>query len=82
MLPVHNAFWVQVTAACASQAKAAGVTRFEAIAVVGSNGVVTEYLLNPNSPALQCFSTRMVGRKYPSPPESPFYERFTVNLGS
>jgi hypothetical protein len=81
MIPMHNAFWPQVTAACGPQAKAAGITSFQAIAVISHSGVVTEYLLNPASPALQCFSKQMVGRKYPSPPELPFYELYSVNLG-
>jgi outer membrane murein-binding lipoprotein Lpp len=80
MLPVHNAFWPQVVSACSSQAQAAGITSFKAVAAISSAGVITEYLPDPNSRALECFSKQMVGRKYPAPPESPFFELYTVNL--
>jgi len=80
MLPVHNSFWARVAATCAPQARAAGITSFQAIAAVNGSGVITEYLVHPEAPALQCFSKHMVGRKYPSPPESPLYELFSVNL--
>ena len=82
MLPIHNKFWPEIIAACSPQAKAAGITSFQAVAAISSTGVVTEYLPNPRSPALECFSTQMVGRKYPAPPESPFYELYTVNLNA
>jgi hypothetical protein len=80
MLPVHNAFWPQVIEACGPQAQAAGITSFKAVAAISSTGVITEYLPEPDSNVLECFSKQMVGRKYPAPPESPFYELYTVNL--
>ncbi|WP_129588391.1 hypothetical protein [Solilutibacter silvestris] len=80
MLPIHNEFWPKIFAACAPQAKTAGITNFKAVAVINKDGVVTEYLPSSNSPALKCFSEQMVGRKYPTPPESPFYEVYTINL--
>ncbi|NIK40547.1 hypothetical protein FHY12_002872 [Xanthomonas arboricola] len=82
MLPAHNSFWPDIVAACSPQAKAAGITSFQAVAAISSTGVVTDYLPNPQSPALDCFSKQMVGRKYPAPPESPFYEFYTVNLSA
>jgi hypothetical protein len=82
MLPVHNEFWPQITGLCAPKAKAAGIRQFSAVATISSSGEVTEYLINPEHPALKCFSEQMVGRKYPAPPETPFYEVYTVNLGS
>ena len=81
MLPVHNKFWSQIAKLCAPRAKAAGIRQFKAVATIGSSGEVTEYLINPEDPALECFSEQMVGRKYPPPPEAPFYEVYTVTLG-
>jgi hypothetical protein len=82
MLPVHNAFWAQVYATCAPQAKAAGIGSFKAVAVIDGDGVIQQYLIQPDAKALGCFSRQMVGRKYPPPPEAPFYEVYTVRLGA
>ena len=80
MLPMHNSFWPQVFSICSAQANAAGVTSFKAVAVINNSGVITDYLLEPGTPNLDCFTTQMIGRKYPAPPQTPFYENFTVNL--
>ncbi|MDE2149413.1 MAG: hypothetical protein KGJ55_06190, partial [Gammaproteobacteria bacterium] len=82
MIQTHNAFWAQIVKACEPEAKAASITSFNAIASIDSSGGVTEFLTNPESPALQCFSKQMIGRKYPSPPESPFYEFYTIDLNA
>ena len=80
MLPVHNSFWAEVIRACAPQAKQGGVESFQAVATIDESGIVKEYLINPSDPHLACFSSQMVGRKYPAPPSTPFYEVYTVNL--
>ena len=54
------------------------VQAFAAIAVIDSSGTINEFLPMPNSAHLRCFTTEMVGRKYPKPPVSPFYERFRI----
>ena len=82
MLPVHNAFWAGIVASCGPGARTAGVPKFEAIAVINRDGVVADYLPNPDVPALQCFTKQMTGRKYPAPPESPFYARYTIDLNA
>lgn len=82
MLPVHNQFWAQIYATCAPKAKAAGIKDFKAVAVIDKDGMVQQYLIQPDAKALGCFSRQMVGRKYPPPPEAPFYEVYTVKLGA
>jgi hypothetical protein len=82
MLPVHNSFWPDVYRACAPQARQANIESFRAVAVIDDDGIVKEYLVNPNTQNLACFSKQMVGRKYPAPPSSPFYEVYTVKVVS
>ncbi|NYF22199.1 hypothetical protein HEP73_04369 [Xanthomonas sp. GW] len=82
MLLVHNQFWAQVYQACAPEARAAGIGSFKAVATVDRQGKVTEYLVNPNVPALRCFAKQMVGRQYPEPPAAPFYEVYGVTISS
>ncbi|TZF87784.1 hypothetical protein [Cognatilysobacter lacus] len=81
MLPIHNAFWAGVVDVCGPQMRAAGIEKFQAVAVISADGTVTEYLPDSSAPPLRCFSKQMVGRKYPAPPQAPFYERYTVSLG-
>lgn len=76
LLAVHKTFWKDVAMKCLDEAKNEGIQAFAAIAVIDSGGTITEFLPMPNSPHLRCFTTEMVGRKYPKPPVSPFYERF------
>ena len=80
MLPVHNAFWASIIEKCAPAARAAGVIDFQAVAVISADGTVSEYLLNSQAPSLQCFSSQMVGRQYPAPPQAPFYEYYITSL--
>ena len=80
MLPVHNGFWPEVIRTCATQAEQGGIERFRAVAVIDGVGVVTEYLINPSNPHVECFAKQMIGRKYPAPPSAPFYEVYTVTL--
>jgi hypothetical protein len=80
MIVVHNQFWAQLYQACAPEARAAGIGNFKAIAIVDRHGKVSEYLVNPNVPALRCFATQMVGRQYPEPPMAPFYEVYGVTI--
>lgn len=80
-LPVHNTFWPAVHAACADKARDAGFSEFSAIAVVGADGVVRDFLVMPRDPGLACFAKQMIGRKYPPPPAAPFHELFEFRLG-
>lgn len=82
MLPVHRQIWPEIYKTCVGEAHAAGVTGFEAIAVIDKDGVVTEFFTMPNDPALGCFSKMMVGKKLPPPPVAPFYEayKYTVRM--
>ncbi|MBN6152751.1 hypothetical protein JR065_20690 [Xanthomonas sp. AmX2] len=82
MLPIHNGFWPDVYRACAPQARQAGIDSFRAVAVIDGTGTIKEYLINPSTPHLACFSKQMVGRKYPAPPSSPFYEVYTIEVVS
>ena len=82
MLPVHNGFWPHVYRTCAPQARQASIESFRAVAVIDGSGIVKEYLVNPSSPHLACFSKQMVGRKYPAPPSSPFYEVYIIKVAS
>jgi len=82
MLPVHNTFWPEVFRTCAPQATQAGIEQFRAVAVIDAAGTVKEYLIDPGNPHLACFSKQMVGRQYPAPPSTPFYEVYTVTLAS
>lgn len=80
ILAVHNTFWRDVSTKCRDEAKNEGIQTFSAIAVIDSGGAITEFLPMPNSPHFRCYTTEMVGRKYPKPPVSPFYERFRIGL--
>jgi hypothetical protein len=75
---VHNRFWQSLYAQCIDGARKEGLTSFRAIAVVDENGTVTKFLTMPNSENLACFAKGMVGRRYPAPPTTPFYERFRI----
>ncbi len=80
LIAAHNLFWRDITRRCSAEAVEAGMARFRGVAVVNKEGVVTEFVLMPNDASLQCFSKEMVGRKYPKPPKSIFYQAFVVNL--
>ena len=58
----------------------AGIATFRAVAVIDATGRVSEFLPMPNSPHLKCFTNNMVGKQYPAPPVSPFYELFEISL--
>lgn len=81
-LGAHNLFWRDVYNTCAGQARAAGITEFSAVAVVGQDGVIEEFLNMPKSPHLDCFAKQMVGRQYPAPPVAPFYELFNFKISA
>jgi hypothetical protein len=78
LIAVHNVFWPDVTRKCRSEAQNEPVERFSAIAVIDRDGTITEFLPTPNSPHFRCYTTEMVGRHYPKPPISPFYERYQI----
>lgn len=80
MLPVHNSFWPQVYEACSSQAKLLQIQKFSAVAVINDTGKIIEFLVMPKNALTECFSKQMVGRIYPAPPSSPYYEVYTINL--
>jgi hypothetical protein len=76
----HNVFWRDVARKCRSEAQNEPVERFSAIAVIDRDGTITEFLPKPNSPHFRCYTTEMIGRHYPKPPISPFYERFHIAI--
>jgi hypothetical protein len=78
LIAVHNVFWPDVNRKCRSEAQTEPVERFSAIAVIDRDGMITEFLLKPNSPHFQCYMIEMIGRHYPKPPISPFYERYQI----
>jgi hypothetical protein len=80
LIEVHNTFWRDVYALCIADARREAISVFRAIAVIDSEGAVTEFLPMPNSRHLSCFTKNMVGRRYPRPPAVPFYERFKIYL--
>ena len=82
MLPVHNVFWAKVHATCAPKARAAGIDSFKAVAVIGRDGLIQQFLIQPDAKVLDCFSGQIVGKRYPPPPEASFYEVITVKLGA
>ena len=80
LVAVHNTFWASVTQRCTEGAVKAGIATFRAVAVIDATGRVSEFLPMPNSPHLKCFTNNMVGKQYPAPPVSPFYELFEISL--
>ena len=82
MLPVHNGFWAKVHDTCAPKARVAGIDSFKAVAVIDRDGVIQQFLIQPDAKALDCFSRQIVGKRYPPPPEAPFYEVFILKLGA
>jgi hypothetical protein len=80
LVAAHNLFWGDVNRRCRSEAQDAGIRHFSAMAVIDRAGRITEFLPMPNSPHLRCYTTEMVGRVYPPPPITPFYERFEIGL--
>lgn len=79
-IKVHNTFWRKVYQACEGEALRAGVEKFSAVLVLDAQGTVTEFLAMPDKPALACFGKQLLGREYPAPPVTPFYERMNVKL--
>lgn len=82
LLPVHKSFWSEVYLACLDEAGKTGLEQFLAIAVIDQDGKVRDFLPMPDNPHLECFTEWMVGKKYPPPPEAPFYQRFRIGLPS
>lgn len=80
LVAAHNTFWASVAQRCTEGAIKGGVTSFRAVAVVNATGRVTEFLPMPDNPHLKCFTINMVGKRYPAPPVSPFYELFEISL--
>ncbi|UXI68540.1 hypothetical protein [Tahibacter amnicola] len=80
LIKVHNTFWKDVTDKCSGSAKRGKVEAFSAVAVIGDDGVIAEFLTVPRSPHLACFEQEMVGKRYPKPPSYPFYELLEVKL--
>jgi hypothetical protein len=80
LLAAHNVFWPDVTRKCRGEAQNEPVERFSAIAVIDRDGMITEFLPIPNSPHFRCYTAEMIGRQYPKPPISPFYERFHIAI--
>lgn len=79
-ITVHNTFWRKVYKACEGEALSAGVEKFSAVIVLDAQGKVSEFLTMPDKPALACFGKELLGREYPAPPVTPFYELMTVKL--
>jgi hypothetical protein len=80
LIAVHNVFWPDVARKCKREAQNEPVERFSAIAVIDHDGMIIEFLPKPNSPHFQCYTTEMIGRHYPKPPISPFYERYQIAI--
>lgn len=82
MLPVHNGFWAKVHDTCAPKARVAGIDSFKAVAIIDRDGVIQQFLTQPDAKALDCFSRQIAGNRYPPPPEALFYEVINVKLGA
>ena len=54
--------------------------QFSAVAVLDHAGKITEFLPMPNNPHLRCYTAEMVGRVFPTPPMTPFYEQFEISV--
>ncbi|WP_440223824.1 hypothetical protein ACQQ2N_01085 [Dokdonella sp. MW10] len=80
LIAVHNTFWKDVAKACSGLAKEQGIKAFHAVVVIAADGTVSEFLVMPRHEALACYEEQMVGRRYPAPPSSPFYELINVKL--
>ena len=80
LIVAHNSFWKDVSGKCAGAAKKGKVKEFHAVAVVDADGRISEFLVMPHEKALKCYEEEMVGRHYPQPPSSPFYELISVKL--
>ncbi len=50
------------------------------VLVIDDAGTITDFLPSPDSEAVQCFKSEMLGKTYPKPPESPFY--IALKIGS
>lgn len=77
---VHNTFWRTVHDACAGEALSAGLEKFSAVIVLDAQGKASEFLVMPDVPAQACSGRQILGRKYPAPPVTPFYELMHVTL--
>ncbi len=80
LISVHNSFWADVYEKCSAAATKAQIYEFSAVAVIDKSGKVADFILMPNDDNLDCFTSQMVGRKYPPPPVAPFYEGFRIKL--
>ena len=78
----HNSFWPAIYEQCHKQAAKAKRKSFEAIAVVNSSGRITAFHTLPKNKNYACFVRNMVGKKYPKPPVSPFYEVIQIVLSN
>ncbi|MFA6903563.1 MAG: hypothetical protein WC236_10815 [Gallionellaceae bacterium] len=76
----HNNFWPAIYEQCHKQAAKAKRKSFEAIAVVNSSGSITAFHTMPKNNNYACFTRNMIGKKYPKPPVSPFYELIQIVL--
>ena len=76
----HNNFWPAIYEQCHKQAEKAKRKSFEAIAVINSSGIIAAFYTLPKSKNYACFTRNMIGKKYPKPPVSPFYEVIQIVL--
>jgi len=77
-LAVQNSFWPAIAQKCMPELKKEHVGSFRAILVIDDTGRITDFLPSQDSEAIRCFKNSMMGRKYPKPPDSPFYEGLVV----
>jgi hypothetical protein len=77
---VHNKFWAGVVAKCGEIATRAGISQFQAIAVIDQSGEIAEFLPMPNTQPLNCIVKEMIGRHYPAPPSQSYLIRYSIDL--
>lgn len=80
IVDIHNSFWKAISEKCSPIGAQTNLSSFRAIAVLDQFGVIVEFLPLPNRTELSCFTTEMVGHRYPAPPFAPYLVRYSIDL--